>query len=296
MPPVRLRAREVPWVRVHGLLIPDIPPHVPLDIDRAELAAIVVAQRAVGATWTFDWDCGPTDWWFGVCDDPAYDVDRLPNSNARRKVRAGLARTRVERVEAAWLVRNGYDLYMRAFDRYAGATMRSPEEFRQTIEGVRVHPGDLPWEFWGAFDENGRLVAAAYCRLQPPCLALSSALFDPGAKAGYPMNALYFEIARHYLRDRGFSYVQSGSRPLLHRTNVDDFRTGLGWRRCYAKLGVLVLPPLGLAARAWRTARPLVARLPLPDSPWIAKADGLAALLEIGRAFETSTVRRNLLY
>jgi len=235
--------------------MPDLPPHVPVAIDRAWLAAKALRSGALGAFWNYDWDTTPTEWWHVICDDRDYDVERLEAPKVRWTVRTALARTEVRRVEAAWLLEHGFDLYRRAVARYEGHRARDLEGFRDTIRLARVHPGDPPWEYWGVFGPGDRLLASANVRLQGPCAVLSSATFDPDSKGLYPMNALYYAVCRHYLRDRGSTYVASGSRPVLHGTQIEDFRLKMGWRTCYARLGALVLPPVGWAVAAYRALR-----------------------------------------
>jgi hypothetical protein len=98
------------------------------------------------------------------------------------------------------------------------------------------------------------------------------------------MNGLYYAVCRHYLRDRGFAYVASGSRPVLHGTQIEDFRLKMGWRTCYARLGALVLPPVGWAVSAYRALRPALAPV-LPRVPRgadaLRHADGMVELRRI---------------
>jgi len=282
-----MHGSKIPWVKVNGFLTPDIPPHVAIDIDRAWLALKALRVGALGAFWTFDWDTTPTDWWHVICDDAAYDLDRIPSAKVRWTIRASLARTEVRRVERDWLADHGYDLYLRAAGRYGGHQPRTRDGYQDTVLKTRVHPGDLPWEFWGVFTPDDRLVASANLRLQGECAVLSSATFDPDARGVYPMNALYYSTVRHYLRERGFRYVASGSRPILHETHVEDFRLRMGWRTCYSRLGALVLPPIGACVSAYHLLRPAVIRV-LPRIPRgkdaLRYADGMVELRRIAAA------------
>jgi hypothetical protein len=57
------------------------------------------------------------------------------------------------------------------------------------------------------------------------------------------MYALHYTIAHHYLKEKGCKEIDSGSRALLHETDISDFLLRLGWRRAYCRLGIyLVLP------------------------------------------------------
>jgi hypothetical protein len=281
-----MRSSEVPWVRVGPFLLPDLPPHVPVEVDRLGLSITAARRGALGAFWPFDWDCGPTSWWYVICDAQGYDLDAIASKNARRDTRYGLARTDVRRVEPGWLAANGYELYLKATRRYAGHNPRNLEEYYGTILGVRTHAGDPPWEFWGVFDRKDNLVASANCRLQAGCCIMSTATFDPDAGRLFPMNALYFTLARHYLNERGLSYLASGARPVSHDTRVEEFRLRMGWRKCHTRLGALLPPPIALGARAWDLLRPALGRVIPLRSRWVSAADGLATLVRASR--ETS--------
>lgn len=62
----------------------------------------------------------------------------------------------------------------------------------------------------------------------------------PTALKHRPNNALIFELTRYYLREEGVEYVTNGWRTLFHATGVGNFMTKMGYRRCYARLGVML--------------------------------------------------------
>jgi hypothetical protein len=64
----------------------------------------------------------------------------------------------------------------------------------------------------------------------------ASAKSDPTSFKAHPNNALVYTFTHHYLRDRGLRYVTSGARPLLHRTNAQEFKERMGYRKVYSRL------------------------------------------------------------
>lgn len=295
-----VHASTIPWHKEKGILLPDAAPDIELDVERAWLLGELVRQRALGAFWTTDWDSAEarpleTSWWYIICDDLAYDLNRIPSKNARRDVRYGLKRTEVKRIDQAWLADHGYVVYLKSAERYEGFTPHTPASFSAAVMSARVNQGEPPREFWGVFSrEDGRLVAFGNYRLQGRCAGLSVAKFDPDASELFPMYALYFETARNYLRERGFDYVASGSRSVAHETKVEQFRLRLGWRTCHVRLQALLLPPTGSCGRLWRGIRELLGERPLIPKRLAKAADGFAELQRIARANEPSFWIRNV--
>jgi len=75
--------------------------------------------------------------------------------------------------------------------------------------------------------------------------------FDPA----YPMHALYYTIAHHYLKEQGYKEIDNGSRPLLHETNIGDFLLRLSWRKVYCRLGIYLTWPVRAALSLARIFR-----------------------------------------
>ena len=93
---------------------------IPQDnFSREGIRRILKQYGAWGAIWSYDWDCGQEGpWYWIVCDDPEYDLDKFKSRNTRKLIRRGLKRTQVRRVEPEWLARNGYQTYFQALSRY----------------------------------------------------------------------------------------------------------------------------------------------------------------------------------
>jgi len=74
------------------------------------------------------------------------------------------------------------------------------------------------------------------------------------------MYALYYTIAHHYLQGGRHEYVDNGSRVIGHKTDVEQFLLGLGWRRAYCRLDLTFTRPVRLTLFAVRYFWPLVSR------------------------------------
>jgi hypothetical protein len=246
---------------------------------RDAIAAEVRRHNALGAMWTYDWDCGPSPWYFVICDDPAYDVERIPRRKVRSSVRQGLRRTKVRRVEAEWLAAHGHGVYTASHSRYTNATPITSAEFASLIRSK--HDSEL----WGGFVED-QLVAFGEVFEQDGAAFLGTIKFDPSHSNAKPSNSMELNLARHYVVERGCRYFTGGPRPLVHETTVDLFRYKMGWRVVYARLGLYLRAPLrmALACGAGPMAR-WIGRIPALGSV-AHSVQSLSFMARIARACE----------
>ena len=187
---------------------------------------------ATYAEWSEGWDTSPCEWWYLCCDDGEYDTSSLRSDP--RKVRRGLARCEVNRIDPGWFAQNGYAVYHEAFNRYGIRPPLSEEGFVQEFTKHARYPGR---ETWGAF-VDGRLVAWVSCLVIGDAVQTSSSKSDPTFFKALPNEALIYVLTRHYLRERNLKYVCAGRRVLMHNTGVQEFQEKLGYRKVYARLRV----------------------------------------------------------
>ena len=112
----------------------------------------------------------------------------------------------------------------------------SREEFRETI--VYSH-SRTPFDCWVALVDN-EVIAYATCWNIDGVVIITIWKSTPDALKQRPNNALIFELTRYYLREEGVKYVSNGWRSLFHPTGVGSFMAKMGYRRCYARLGVML--------------------------------------------------------
>ncbi|MBM4396217.1 MAG: hypothetical protein FJ087_11050 [Deltaproteobacteria bacterium] len=268
-----------PWQLSGRRLGPLAPPHRPPAASAEAVRRALAGTGALVASWNDGWDTPPLPWWWVCCDDPGYDVEGLPR-NARRDVRAGLRRCEVRRVEPAELAEGGFAVYRAAFERYdVHVTALTAEGFAAEVRRNAAYPGR---ESWGAF-ADGRMVAWASCIVVDDVVLLASAKSDPAHLKAMPNNAIAYELARHYLRDRRMRYVTDGSRTVAHDTRYQDFLLRMGWRKVFCPLRLVLSPAARLAARSgadrWGRLLLLHRLAPVP----FARVEALAAMDRIAR-------------
>jgi hypothetical protein len=234
-----------PWIARSGVLSPVSPPHKPPQASELAIRQAIRQSKAYGARWTYQWDGPPSQWWWIICDDRQYDVTRL-SRRGRKGVRRGLRQCTVHRVETSWLAENGYQVYLAAHQRYENFQPDDAETFRESLI-TRASLEDF--HSWGVFVED-RLIAHGTCVILDGCAVILTNKSDPDALQFNPNNALFYEITRYYLREMGLCYVTAGSQNVYHASAIHDFLQQMGYRRAYARLGLLLRHEIELATRA----------------------------------------------
>lgn len=251
---VALRRRLFPVFEVAGQywqvvdsvlrpLEPPLPDRSPA-VDEVALGRVLKESGAPLAMWTYDFDCPDTPWWWTICDNHEYDIAST-KSGVRSQVRQGLRNCQVEKADAAWLAEHGYACYIAHVGGHEDTQPESEEQFRERYSTLRDVAGFDVWKVTA----EGRTIAYGTCYVVEGVVMLATWKSDPASLKLRPNNALIYEMTRHYLVDQKVRYVSNGHRNLLHPTNVMDFMLKMGYRSCYARLGVLLGGKLRLAMK-----------------------------------------------
>jgi len=221
-------------------------------------------MRALGARvvmWTDGCDeSKQTDWYAVICK--SFTPLEEMNSDRRRGIRRGLQNCVVRRLDADFVASHGYEVYVKAYERYkGGATPLWDEDgFRAYFAASRDFP-DIT-HYWGAFHRD-RLIALVannvydktevtywMIKLHPEFLALNAG------------SALIHVMNQYYLADQGYAYVNDGWRTLVHQTAIQDFLIRkFGFFRICTNLTARYRPPLGWFVRATFPLRQRLGRL-----------------------------------
>lgn len=264
--------------RASGKMLIYIGPHLKEDLDRRRARALLHRRRAYAALWSYDWDCGQQGPWYSViCDRPDYDLAIIESGNVRHKIRRCLKSCTVRPVDPAWMAENGFEVHAKAATRYEHYESPSPDEFSRWMRSLAQRP-DV--EVFGVF-AGEKLVAYGVAATVGESVRVGSTKFDPDSSTLMPMYGLYYTLARHYLQ-KGYRFVDNGSRPLMHQTSVDEFLERMGWRKAYCRLGLETTRTFGPLLFGLRGVRRWVGRLLPPRH--LAMLDGLLLAREIARA------------
>lgn len=249
----------VPWRKLHGAIVPLIPPHLLPLVCEGGVRHFLKEANAYFLRWEEGFECDEaTEWWHLIKDgDPG--LERLPKK-VRYVVRQGRDRFNIARCGKEELIARGYDVYHRAYERYDTFEKQFTRE--QFVQAVQSMPEYI--EFWFAESRSdGQMVAFAENVVWGDACFYSSMWFCPEALKGGVSYALIQAMNEHYLGERRFRYVSDGARNLSHRTSIHQFlQSKFGFRRAYCRLRVVYSAPVGVLVAVFYPFRSVLGRLP----------------------------------
>jgi len=276
------------WIaRGSNKLLTYIGPPLSTSLHPKKVKTFLREQGALGAMWNYDHDyCDNGPWYRCICDKAGYDESKIESKNARHNLHRGLKRCVVREVDYSLLAEHAYPVYLKAASRFKNFKIESEEQFRRQLQS---YAGDPHRTAFGVFVDEA-LVAYATLFICEKTVFGDVAHFDPAFANAYPMYALYYTIAYHYL-GMGYREFDRGTRPLLHETNVDDFLLRLGYRQSYCRLGLYFAWPIRVLlgmARICRRAYMLVL-----SGRYCAILDGLLLAQDIARTSDMKLLKVN---
>ena len=230
-------------------------------LNDADAREVMCALGARVVLWTDACDESKNTNWYAVICKRFRPLEEL-DSKHRSEMRRGLKNCEVRRLDADFVAAHGYDVYLKAFQRYKGEArpLWTEDGFRAYFAASRDF--DDITHYWGAFS-GPRLIALAANNLYNKTeVTYWMIKLDPeylSTNVGY---ALIYVMNQHYLADCGYAYVNDGWRSLVHQTGVQDFLIRkFGFFRICTNLTVRYRPPLDWLVRATFPLRHRLGRL-----------------------------------
>jgi hypothetical protein len=227
------------WKKYNGALIPDYPPHIEKEVDLIFVKKRIKEERAFFARWISKFDNkNKSDFWY-IINDKSLELEEY-SVNTRSKIRRGLKELEVKKISREEMLDNGYSVYASAFNRYY--TINKPiteKEFLNNIMNL-----DELWEFWGVFNKHDNLlIAYSQNKVIDNQCYYSTIKFHIDYLKKYSSYVLYYTMNSYYLKERNLSYVNEGTRSILHATNVQSFLIDkFKFRKAYCKLHIQYHP------------------------------------------------------
>ena len=161
------------------------------------------------------------------------------------------------------LKRNGYQVYLSAFQRYD--TYMHPLTVNQFYERLDQLDPTIT-DLWGVYNEQS-MIAYAEVKKYDDMRHLGIIKFHPEYMKDYPSYALFFALIEHYLTDERIKYISNGTRSLSHDTNIQDFLIQkFNFRKAYCRLNIYYKMPLGFIVKMLYPFRVLFSSIPLKFS------------------------------
>lgn len=267
-----VRTQSSYWYDARRGFFVSFPHHCLFEPSRGELSALLYRRMAAGARYFSPPGTGGAESYMLTVRDRSYDLGHL-SANTRSKVRRGLSRCKVDRLEPAFVQAHG-----REIDEDTLRRIKVPDPYPWDVFWRAVKDSSDCVEVWGALDGQ-RLVAYLVAVLAEGCASIMVARSASDALRLYPNNALIYTFVREMLARPGIGQVLFGMASLESYQGVDDFKLSMGFTRTPIRQHLVFHPLLRPALTSALVAR-LVARLAerRPDNEIWRKLRGLTAL------------------
>jgi hypothetical protein len=223
------------WKKYNGALIPEFPPHIEIKEDLVSTKKSILYRFAYFARWISEFDRQKkSDFWF-LINDRNLEIEDY-SVNTRSKIRRGLKELVVRKIDKKKMIQSAYPVYSAAFKRYY--TINNPMTKNEFIDHIQTL--DKLWEFWGVFNKSDNvLVAYSENKVIYNQCYYSTIKFHVEYLKKYSSYVLYFTMNNYYLKEKKLSYVNEGTRSILHATNVQSFLIEkFKFRKAYCKLHI----------------------------------------------------------
>ena len=241
-----LEVDEQLFVRKDRWIVPMGPISQSYRLTPAQCRAIWKELGGLWVQWTdgFGPHAAGSEWYALVCRKHL-PVDEVDSGNARKHIRRGLKRCEVRQVDAREIAENGYETYCAAVRSYGGN-----EALPTAAEFARRVMSDEPFadirHQWAAYHE-GKLIAfnqnLIYDNVE---VDYTLGKYHPDYQQHYPAYALFNAMNEYYLVQKGFQYINAGTRTISHDTAIQEFLVRLfNFKQEPLGLHVRYRPPLG---------------------------------------------------
>lgn len=251
--------KEIEWKNYKGVLLPLTAQHHSVNLSKKEQNELLKKSGVHLIKWVNEWDNPlPTNYWY-VIKDSFGGLAEL-KSNMRNQVRKGLKLCEVRKIDADFLLKNGYLIYKNAHIHYQQKSnspikMPTEESFKNIYKKIATVS-----EFWGVFEkESNQFIAFAENVIRDRGVVYGSMKFDPAYLKLYPSYSLIHTMNQYYLEDCKMRYVSDGPRALSHETQIQDMLIRkFNFRKAYCKLNLAFSPFLEFTVSIFYPLRNIV--------------------------------------
>lgn len=162
-----------------------------------------------------------SDWYAIICDN-FIPIEKI-KSKQRYQINRGMNNCSVERIDASFLAKNGYEIYYEALIGYGkkASNIMDRNLFYHNVMNNASYDDII--HYWGVFYRE-KLIAFATVHIYDKVEAnYSSVKFHPDYLSYYPSYALFYTLNEFYLFTQKYTYVNDGFKSILHTTNIQNF-------------------------------------------------------------------------
>ena len=233
--------KDLIWVRTSNFISkPLVPAEVSISVSEEDVDYILNRTKSKILRVSKGFIEEKSEWWYVICDK-FKDVEEYP-SKIRSEIKRGLRNCQVKLVDADFIARHGYDIYIEAFKRYKEVMIEKKDEkqFINYALSTKSFEDILHW--WGVF-VRGKLVGYSHNSILGEEVRYAQIKLHPNYLEYYPSYALIYTMNRYYLNEKGFKYINDGNRTLFHFTDFQEFiEKKFNFRKVYSKLEMFYSP------------------------------------------------------
>lgn len=192
----------------------------------------------------YDFDCGEeTDFWHIILDK-FYEIDELPSKSTRKNLRKSLSVYTYRLATKEEILQYGYQIECEGAKRIGISPRYTQEDFLIFVE--RAYASQQ--EFWLGFDiETMEPAMWELISLRGDHIIENTERVSYRFKQYNPSYGLNWSIAKYYLKEKGYKYIDAGARSLTEHSNVQNFLIEkFGFRKAYCRMQVWMHPFLKL--------------------------------------------------
>lgn len=231
------------WRKHQNTIIPLSMPHIEPNLSKEKAKKLLKTHKCYLIRWDNNFDSiNSKEWWHIIKSEKESLSDLKPR--VRNKIRKGAKTFQVKICDKKFIINQGYDVYLKAFERYdTFEKIYKKEEFAEAIKKL---PSET--EFWGVFDKiNNELVAFSENIVKDNACFYLTIWLTPESMKKYSSYILFHEMNKYYLNEKNLQYVSDGARSISHQTGIHDFLISkFAFRKAYSTLNLVYAPWLGL--------------------------------------------------
>lgn len=176
--------------------------------------------------------------WYAVTCDNFKDVGEIRGGKNRKEIKRGLANCEVRQLEASFIAKHGYDVYLSAHARYQGVLTPVDKDTYEDMIKATIEFDDI-YHYWGAFYKDKLISYFVVVLYGNEAADLSVGKFIPEYLHYRPSDALIYTIQHHYLINESIPYITAGYTNIYHKTYVQQYvLKKFPFKKAYLKLEV----------------------------------------------------------
>ncbi len=273
-----IKFKDINWYPYHGIVLPKTPPHQEIVLSQKEQRELLKKSQAYLLRWTSDWDGNESEFWYILKDD--FNGMNELSGNTRNQIRKGQKYCIVKKVTHQEIADKGYESYKCAFDSYN--THLKPMSKKVFYDNTMKSNN---YDFFAVYKkEGGKMIAYSSNTINGDVCSYTTIKIHPAYLKLYPGYALFYEMNKYYLDDKGFRYIHDGARSISHDTNIHTFLLQkFKFRKAYCQLNIAYRKDIAIIVKVLYPFKTIISKLNFSMSNRIGV---LLKQEEIRRSFE----------